>query len=128
MSDPRRATGATGEDLAVAYLLKQGFRLVERNWRCGMGELDVIARDGSTLVFVEVRTRRGNAHGSAEESITLSKQRRLQRLAEGYLQQLELKGKAWPGAWRIDVVAILLHAGGLASVNHIPNAIEGASL
>lgn len=116
--DQRKQTGRQGEDIAFSFLREKGYRLIERNWRCPGGELDIIAADGDTLVFVEVRTRSGPRFGSAEESITPTKQARLIELGQTYLQE-----KAAPDQpWRIDVVAIQLGRG-LPQINHIENAV-----
>ena len=77
MTDNRRATGAVGEQAAVRFLEARGYGILARNWRCARGELDIIAQDGRELVFVEVRTKRGTAYGSAEELITAVKRMRL---------------------------------------------------
>ena len=79
------AIGAAKEALACEYLAKQGLRLVARNYRCRLGEIDLVMGDGPCLVFVEVRYRRGDGFGSALESITASKRRRIQSAAEHYL-------------------------------------------
>ena len=116
--DRRKQTGRQGEDIAAAYLLKNNCRIVERNWVCPTGELDIIAQDGDILIFVEVRTRRGSRFGTAEESITPTKQARLVELAQTYLQ-----GVSQPHPpWRIDVVAVQLGQG-LPRINHIENAV-----
>ena len=86
MSDGRKTTGSRGELLAAGYLRRQGYTILRTNWRCRRGEIDIIARDGATLVFVEVRTRRSTNLGSPEESVTPAKQRRLAELAQTYLQ------------------------------------------
>lgn len=113
----RKQTGRRGEELAALYLQQKGYAIIERNWRCPVGELDVIAQDGSTLVFVEVRTRQGSRFGRAEESITPAKQTRLIELAQTFLQE-----KAVTLPWRIDVVAIQLEAG-QPQVTHLENAV-----
>src|SRR5689334_9843647 len=77
--------GATSEDRAVDHLVRHGYRIVERNFRCAVGELDVIARDGRTLVFVEVRSRRSAEHGSALQAIGWGKRRKVSRVASAYL-------------------------------------------
>ncbi len=118
MADRRKQTGRRGEDIAAAYLLQNGYTIVTRNWRCEYGELDIVARQSDVLVFVEVRTRRGDRFGTPEESITPAKQARLVDLAQAYLQQ---SGDP-PPRWRIDVVAVQLGAGA-AQVNHIENAV-----
>ncbi len=126
MTDNRRATGAAGEQAAVHFLEARGYSILARNWRCARGELDIIAEDGRELVFVEVRTKRGTAYGSAEESITAVKRRRLVRLAGLYLDQLREGGTPWPGGWRIDVVAVQIDGRGQMTINHLPHALEGA--
>jgi putative endonuclease len=79
------ARGADAEDLAAAFLERAGLKLVERNYRCRFGEIDVIARDGATLVFVEVRMRSSERFGGAAASITAAKQVKLVRAARHYL-------------------------------------------
>ena len=73
--------GHAGEVAALAYLKEQGFRILARDWRSRLGQIDIVAEDGDTLVLVEVKARRGTAFGTPEEAVTLSKQRRLRRLA-----------------------------------------------
>jgi putative endonuclease len=80
--------GATAEALATRFLQARGIRIVEKNYRCRGGEIDIIAREGSTLVFVEVRLRRNNAFGGAAASITPAKRRRLAFAARHYLGRL----------------------------------------
>jgi len=94
-------TGAAGEARALAYLQEQGLMLVEQNFRCKTGEIDLVMRQGQTLVFVEVRARAGNRYGGAAASVTPAKQRRLIRAAQYYLQRF----RAVPPC-RFDVVAI----------------------
>ena len=119
--DDRAGLGRHGEALAAQHLTARGYHIVARNWRCEAGEIDLVARDGDDLAFVEVRTRRGQALGSPEESITLAKQARLIDLAEAYIQ-----AEGWPGAWRIDVVAIEMdRRGRLIRVDHYENAVTG---
>lgn len=79
------ARGAQAEDLAAAFLQRAGLKVVERNYRCRFGEIDLIARDGSTLVFVEVRMRSSERFGGAAASITPAKQRKLLRAARHFL-------------------------------------------
>ena len=128
MPDLRKKLGDFGEQATAAHLTKQGYRLVARKWRHPGGgaggpggELDLVMRDGPTLVFVEVRTRRGGAMGSAEESVGRAKQQRLIALAYAYLE-----ANATPAeAWRIDVVALDIdRAGRIARLSHIRNAVE----
>ena len=77
--------GATSEDRAVDFLVKRGYRIVERNYRCKVGELDVIARDGGVLVFVEVRSRRSTEYGSALDAVSWGKRHKVTRVAQNYL-------------------------------------------
>lgn len=116
--DRRKQTGRRGEDIAAAFLAGKGYGVIDRNWSCPAGELDIIARDGDCLVFVEVRTRAGARFGAPEESITPAKQTRLIELAQAYLQQT---AAPFP-SWRIDVVAVRLDRGQVM-VNHIENAV-----
>lgn len=104
---PTRAEiGALGEQLAVDYLLDSGMTIVDRNWRCRYGEIDVIADDRSaeadTVVFVEVKTRTGDGFGGVEQAVTAAKVRRLRRLAGIWLAAQQT---GWP-AIRLDVIGI----------------------
>ncbi|MFQ5611396.1 MAG: YraN family protein [Anaerolineae bacterium] len=120
MAHRKQRTGRRGEDLAVDYLRRQGYEIVVRNWRCRAGEMDIVARQGQMLVFVEVRARRSRRLGTPEESITPAKQARLIEVAQSYLQ--ETGSEAAP--WRIDVVAVLLDERGQAArLNHIEYAV-----
>ncbi|HEY1013768.1 MAG TPA: YraN family protein [Herpetosiphonaceae bacterium] len=124
MADSRRQLGAWGERFAADYLERAGYEIVARGWRCARGEIDVVAAWGETLVIVEVRARRGDARGSAEESVTPAKQRRLALLTESYLEARRLAGAPWPGPYRIDVIAIALdRAGALLRLNHLEAAV-----
>ena len=117
----RQRLGRLGEDLAARHLAAKGYEIMARNWRCREGELDIVAQDGECLALVEVRTRRGTAVGSPEESITPAKQERLITLADAYVQAHD-----WPGDWRIDVVAIEMdRRGNLLRIDHYENAITG---
>ena len=116
--DKRKQTGQHGEDIAVAFFTERGFNIVQRNWRCPAGELDIIMEKDNTLVFVEVRTRTSHRLGSAEESVTPAKQHKLVELAHRYLQETD----APHPAWRIDVAAVWLGSG-TPQVNHIENAV-----
>jgi len=81
----RQRAGAAAEDLAAAFLRRHGLSIVERNFRCKGGEIDLVARDGAALVFVEVRLRRSGTHGGAGASVDAAKQRRVLRAARLYL-------------------------------------------
>ncbi len=117
---PRHRTGQQGEDAACKYLQGRGFRIVERNFRCPFGEVDIIARDGETLVFVEVRTGgRGRIH-APEETVSAKKQLKIGRSALFYLQRHGLEDRC---AARFDVVAVEQTEKG-ADIRHIPDAFE----
>ena len=117
----RREVGARGEELAADFLKGRGYRILQRNYRCRQGELDIIARHGECLVFVEVRTKTSSDFGTPEESVTCSKKEKLISLANVYLQNLD----AQPRSWRIDVVAVELTPDGrTARLEHIENAID----
>ena len=90
-------------------------RIVERNFRTRYGEVDLVAEDGAAVVFVEVKTRRGSAYGSPEESVTPKKRARLVTTAETYLQEHGMEQRHW----RLDVVGIVLRANGPAEINHL---------
>lgn len=110
----RQAIGAAAEDAALVYLSRQGLALVERNFRCRGGEIDLVMREGETLVFVEVRRRASARFGGAAASIDAGKRARLAIAAQTYLQRYRM-----PPACRFDVVAIDGDA-----VSWIRNAIE----
>jgi putative endonuclease len=97
----RQLAGDAGEDAALAHLQKHGLVLIERNFHCRGGELDLIMRDGATLVFVEVRRRARSGFGGAAASIGSAKQARLWNAAQTYLQRYRM-----PPPCRFDVVAI----------------------
>ena len=102
MTNARRALGQLGEDLAARHLEQLGYVILERNYRCPSGEIDIIARDEERLAFVEVRARRGTAYGTPEESVTPRKQVRLATVARHYLQEKGCEDVDWG----IDVVAV----------------------
>ena len=81
----RRQTGQAGEDLAVDYLLKKGYCILQRNYRYEHGEIDIIATDGEVLVFIEVKSFRSKKFGEPEDAVTERKRERIRKTAEGYL-------------------------------------------
>lgn len=103
MTIARQELGKDGENLAVCELTAQGYAIVEQRYRTRFGEIDIIARDGDTLVFVEVRRKSGDECGIAAESVTPAKQRRIIRMAIDFLARNDLYDKC---AVRFDVVAI----------------------
>ena len=114
-------TGQYAEQAALAFLQGQGLKLVERNFRCRRGELDLIMRDGATLVFVEVRYRADRRFGGALASIGSGKRRRLRAAAEYYLQGLHRA----PPPCRFDVVAMDGGKGGAPTIQWLRNSIDG---
>jgi putative endonuclease len=125
VSDERVRLGRFGERLAVAHLEAKGYAVLDRNFRCREGEIDIIAQNDGCLVFVEVRTRRGDAMGTALESVTPLKCARLVAAAEAYCQQ---HPQAAPER-RIDVIAVDLTPGGrLLQLQHIENAVSADEL
>lgn len=101
----RQALGRWGEDVAVRHLLEQGLQVLDRNWRCREGELDVVVREGSTLVFVEVKARSGHGYGEPAEAVTRLKARRIHGLAARWLGENRPPGGSWD--LRFDVVSVL---------------------
>lgn len=97
------ALGGFGEDLAAAHYRAHGYAVLERNWRCGEGEIDLLCARGTTLVVCEVKARTGTARGHPLEAVTRAKQLRLRRLAAAYLRCQE---RHWAEI-RFDVVSVL---------------------
>jgi len=119
----RKSLGRRGEELAVSYLEEKEYLILQRNYRSGAGEIDIVAQDGGCLVFVEVRARTTQEYGTPEESITPSKAQRLIEVAQGYLQEQGESAREW----RIDLVAIYW-SGDLYRLHHIVNAVTGDGL
>jgi putative endonuclease len=114
----KKVTGDRGEDLACELLVKKGYQLVERNYTYGKGEIDIIAKDKDTLVFVEVKSRKNLEFGPPELGITKNKQRQVRRIAEAYLHEKDIIDTDC----RVDVVAILFRGKEPPKINHIVNA------
>ena len=118
----RREVGVLGEKIACSYLEKNGYEIIETNYRCPEGEMDIVARRDDLVAFVEVRTRRSDTAGTPEESITPRKKQRLTAVAEHYGQDRE----GLPSARRIDVLAInLTRSGRVSRIHLIENAVDG---
>ena len=107
--------GRYGEDVAVRHLIEQGLVVLQRNWRCELGEIDIVARDGGCLVVCEVKTRRSTSCGSPVEAVTWRKAARLRRLAARWLAQSGMH----PPDVRIDVVSVVRPSCGPAVVEHL---------
>ncbi|GAB3122637.1 YraN family protein [Glaciibacter psychrotolerans] len=107
--------GKHGEDVACDYLVAHGYRVVERNWRCVQGEIDVIAEKRGAVVFVEVKTRSGLGFGHPFEAITVVKLARLRRLAAAWCAQAEQR----PRRIRIDAIAVIASPGAEPVIEHL---------
>ena len=114
------AVGRAGEDFAAAHLKKLGWRIVERNWRCGPLELDIIARHKDTLIFVEVKTRAAAGLTRPDEALTPAKQERLSRAAAQYLSATD----NWDKPCRFDLVSVWRAADNTFSLEHFAHAFE----
>jgi len=114
------ALGHYGQRIAESYLVESGLTVVERNWRCPDGELDLIATEGPVLVFCEVKTRSSTAYGDPAEAVLGAKALRLRRLALRWLAQQQAYGdpRFWPEL-RFDVVSVLRAPRGAATVRHL---------
>ena len=104
MTLQKKKLGAQGEQIAINYLHNRGYQILERNYRNRLGEIDIIARHGTDLVFIEVKTRSDNIFGSPLEAVTSSKQRQLAKVALGYLSRLNCLDQPV----RFDVVGVHL--------------------
>lgn len=118
MGRERIETGRQGEDLAAAHLQREGWEILERNWRCSEGEIDIVARDGDTLVICEVKTRTSERFGTPLAAVTSVKVTRLRRLALAWLSARDARA----GAIRIDVVGVLLDPHGDVTLEHVRGA------
>ena len=110
--------GRRGEDLAVAFLLQKGYRVIHRNWRMKIGEIDIIAEDSGTLVFCEVKSRSSLDYGSGAEAVNVQKQQRIMQTALLYMQHFHIIDKPC----RFDVIEILKRSSKNPSIHYIPNA------
>jgi len=117
MTEARLSLGRWGEEQAVVYLRRKGLKILERNLRTPVGEIDIIARHGKVLVFIEVKTRRSLAYGTPQEAVGPVKQRQVLRAAQWYLADKGAVG----GQSRFDVVAVLARSGE-TRIEHIPDA------
>ena len=117
-----KGTGRVGEDIAAGFLVKNGYRISERNYRCPIGEIDIVARDKNDLVFVEVKTRRSADLGYPEQAVGIKKQKKISKLALWYLQEKRLNGVRT----RFDVVAVMMQPSG-NDIRLIKNAFDFVS-
>ena len=112
MTFPKKELGARGEELAVRYLKNRGYRILERNYRVKLGEIDIIAEQGGDLVFIEVKTRSDSLFGSPFDSVTVPKQKQLAKVALEYMSQCGCHNR--PA--RFDVVGVQLKAANAAQL------------
>jgi putative endonuclease len=116
--DRRRELGARGEDAVARWYTARGFTVLDRNWRVREGELDLVLHRGRTVVFCEVKTRRGDAFGTPFDAVTTAKQRRLRTLALRWLGEHECRA----AAMRFDVAAVRVGPDGRAAIEVRPGA------
>ena len=118
-TESKQQLGVRGEDLACAELQRQGMQVLERNWRCRLGEIDIVAAEaganGLTLVFCEVKCRRGLGFGHPLEAITFSKMRTLRQLAALWMREHHLRASAI----RLDAIGVVLAPGQEPSLTHV---------
>ena len=114
----KKQFGDRGEDIAADFLSNNNFKIIERNYRYGHGEIDIIAKDGEILVFIEVKTRKNLEFGPPELAITKSKQSQIRKISEAYLIDKNITDMDC----RIDVVAILMEKNLPPKITHIENA------
>jgi putative endonuclease len=118
----RMVLGRRGEDVAAEHLAARGLVVLDRNWRCREGELDLVAADGPRVVVVEVKTRSGTGFGVPAEAVTPLKAARIRRLAQRWLADRHAAGGSGFAEVRFDVVAVLLAAGGEPRIEHYEGA------
>jgi putative endonuclease len=121
MSDARKHLGNQGETFALAHLEAKGMRLVDRNYRWRGGEIDLIMRDGEVLVFVEVRSKSGAAHGTPLETIDYRKRRQIERCARQYLAHKKVGADV---CCRFDAVGVLIPDSSQIEIVHVPDAFR----
>ena len=121
-----RGLGTYGERMAVRYLTDRGFDVLEQNWRCDRGEIDIVARDGGCLVVCEVKTRRSTTFGQPIEAVDHRKLARLRRLAAAWLAERRAVGSPVPGVAgiRVDVVGVLRPRRGPCRIEHVVGALS----
>lgn len=113
----REKAALSGEDAACKFLQDKGFEIVKRNYRCYVGEIDIIASHNGTLHFVEVKTRSSELYGLPREAVTWTKQKKIRRSAESYLAMIKLINNMPPLSF--DVIEVIRTAGQIKSVNHL---------
>lgn len=120
MKKQKKQFGQRGEQLAVDFLKRRNYAIVETNWHCSYGEIDIVAHKDGTLVFVEVRSRHAHNTETAFASIDKHKRQRLQATAQHYLVSHQLE----EALWRVDVVAIAIPRYGSPIIEQLENALD----
>lgn len=110
-------SGKKGEEIAAKYLKKNGYKILEKNFRKSYGEIDIIAQKGENIAFVEVKTRKSDLYGTPAEFVTSKKQERIKKAAYAYIQQNDLDAE-----FTFDIVEVYLNAEEKAKINHLINA------
>ncbi len=113
----KKRIGNKGESIAEEYLKQKGYKIIQRNYRCRFGEIDIIAKDGNTVVFTEVRTKQNNNFGSPQESITPAKIEKISKASLSFIQEKKMAGFSY----RFDLIAITFSQG-RQNIEHIENA------
>ncbi len=122
-TDTRKVTGVKGEEAAARFLTRSGYAILDKNVRTRAGEIDLVAMEGKTLVFVEVKTRRDMEGDPPQAAVNTRKQNRLGKLAHGYLKLKRIR----PTPCRFDVISVIFNdEGGVKAIRHIPNAFSVA--
>ena len=117
LSDYRKQVGNKGESLAEDYIKRKGYKIIQRNYRCRLGEIDIIAKDDDTIVFIEVRTKQNENFGSPQGSVTSTKKSKISKTALSFIQEKNLSGYSY----RFDFIAITFSQG-KPNIEHIENA------
>ncbi len=120
MLNSRQRLGKKGEETVAKYLKENGYKILSKNYRCKLGEIDIIAKDGLDLVFIEVKTRSGLSYGSPAEAVNKKKQRQISRAAQCYLGEQQL----FNSPARFDVISLLGDNSGNSQIDHINNAFD----
>lgn len=120
MSEKRSILGKKGEDLAAFHLNQLGYKLLIRNYRLRYGEIDIIAQEGTCVVFVEVKTRQADTDFLPAEAVSLKKQRQIAKVAQAYLAEHRL----FDTPARFDVISVLIHPDGRPQLDHLTNAFD----
>ena len=117
LSDFRKQVGNKGESLAEDYIKRKGYNIIQRNYRCRLGEIDIIAKDDDTIVFIEVRTKQNENFGTPQDSVTSTKMSKISKTALSFIHEKNLSGFSY----RFDFIAITFSQG-KPNIEHIENA------